>query len=178
MSPYSARSRRSRCSPAPKASRACVCVRVKMKTVLISMASLHSFIRPQVTTLFSTHMFARRLTHTPRAIFLCPQQKATPTLSRHDTEHPHHGSRKRHQHDWPLHPRRHSHRSQPQYDQNDHVQRAPAAVARSPMRSPMRSPIPSPQDGAGLRGWVSLARNTQRCYTLSKSFSCSHPPTA
>ena len=30
----------------------------------------------------------------------------------------------------------------------------------------------SPQDGAGLRGLVSLARNTQRCYTLSKSFSC------
>ena len=39
-------------------------------------------------------------------------------------------------------------------------------MARSPMR------IPSPQDGVGLRGLVSLARNTQRCYTLSKSFSC------
>ena len=28
------------------------------------------------------------------------------------------------------------------------------------------------QDGVGLSGLVSLARNTQRCYTLSKSFSC------
>ena len=40
------------------------CVYLKMKTVCNSMASLHSSTRPQVTTRFSTHTSARRLSHT------------------------------------------------------------------------------------------------------------------